>query len=184
MAGRFVERVPRTEAFDAPFSIHCVRIHLKTPVNGYGCRVGRPSLLVPNGGIFDYGDAPFHGSAGSLVLNKPIVGMAPDYATGGYWLLGSDGGIFSYDAPFPGWTGAADLPGTMGRMNATTPLAVLEVANQTLTLRLRPHFLGSLFGFKILSSGRIKQRPSTPHADDSAPKPSASGRSDSRLLIS
>jgi len=33
-------------------------------------------LVAADGGIFSYGDAPFHGSTGGLVLNKPIVGMA------------------------------------------------------------------------------------------------------------
>jgi hypothetical protein len=33
-------------------------------------------LVASDGGIFNYGDAPFYGSAGSLVLNKPVVGMA------------------------------------------------------------------------------------------------------------
>jgi hypothetical protein len=28
--------------------------------------------------------------------------MAADDATGGYWLVGSDGGVFSYHAPFFG----------------------------------------------------------------------------------
>jgi hypothetical protein len=28
--------------------------------------------------------------------------MAADNATGGYWLVGSDGGVFSYNAPFFG----------------------------------------------------------------------------------
>jgi hypothetical protein len=28
--------------------------------------------------------------------------MAADNATGGYWLVASDGGIFSFDAPFYG----------------------------------------------------------------------------------
>ena len=36
------------------------------------------------------------------MLNAPIVGMAGDPATGGYWLVGSDGGIFSFGAPFEG----------------------------------------------------------------------------------
>jgi hypothetical protein len=31
--------------------------------------------------------------------------MAADQATGGYWLVASDGGIFSFDAPFDGSTG-------------------------------------------------------------------------------
>jgi hypothetical protein len=32
-------------------------------------------LVASDGGIFSYGDAGFHGSAGSLTLNKPVVGM-------------------------------------------------------------------------------------------------------------
>jgi hypothetical protein len=45
-----------------------------------------------------------------MVLNKPIVGMAPTPDGGGYWLVASDGGIFSYgDAQFYGSTGAIHL---------------------------------------------------------------------------
>jgi hypothetical protein len=35
-------------------------------------------------------------------LVAPVVGMAADGATGGYWLAASDGGVFSFDAPFFG----------------------------------------------------------------------------------
>ena len=35
-------------------------------------------LAASDGGIFNYGDAPFQGSAGSIVLNKPVVGVAAD----------------------------------------------------------------------------------------------------------
>ena len=31
--------------------------------------------------------------------------MTPDPVTGGYWLIGSDGGVFSFGAPFFGSTG-------------------------------------------------------------------------------
>ena len=31
-----------------------------------------------------------------------MVGMTADPATGGYWLVASDGGIFSFGAPFFG----------------------------------------------------------------------------------
>ena len=44
-----------------------------------------------------------------MTLNKPIVGMAADPATGGYWLVASDGGIFSFNAPFDGSTGGMPL---------------------------------------------------------------------------
>jgi hypothetical protein len=47
-------------------------------------------------------NAPFYGSAdvGS------IVGIAYDSTTGGYWEVGSDGGIYAFHAPFDG-----SLPG-------------------------------------------------------------------------
>ena len=37
-----------------------------------------------------------------LALVAPVVGMAADHATGGYWLVASDGGIFSFNTPFFG----------------------------------------------------------------------------------
>ena len=42
-------------------------------------------------------------------LNAPIVGMAADRKTGGYWLVASDGGIFTFGAPFLGSAGARRL---------------------------------------------------------------------------
>ena len=52
--------------------------------------------------MFAYGNASFHGSAGAIPLAAPIAGMAVDPSTGGYWLLGTDGGVFAYGAPFLG----------------------------------------------------------------------------------
>ena len=49
------------------------------------------------------------------------------------------------------WVGAADMPGGMGRLNASTPLAVLELRGQHLSLRVRPRFLSRLFGLHPLS---------------------------------
>ena len=50
------------------------------------------------------------GFTGNLVLNKPIVGMAAIADGGGYWLVASDGGIFSFgDAAFYGSTGGMQL---------------------------------------------------------------------------
>jgi hypothetical protein len=60
-------------------------------------------LVASDGGIFNYGDAGFYGSTGSIQLNQPIVGMAATSAGKGYWLVASDGGIFNYgDAVFYG----------------------------------------------------------------------------------
>jgi len=69
-------------------------------------------LVGRDGGVFDFGSAKFYGSTytygltglgGSHPLNAPIVGMAADPQGGGYWLVGSDGGVFNFgDAPFEG----------------------------------------------------------------------------------
>ena len=77
-------------------------------------------LAATDGGVFNYGDAGFFGSAGSLTLNKPIVGMAASPTSGGYWLVASDGGIFNYgDAGFFGSTGAIKLTKPIIGMAAT-----------------------------------------------------------------
>ena len=65
-------------------------------------------LLGADGGIFNFGDAAFHGSAGTMNLAAPVVGIAPTSTSDGYWLLGRDGGVFSFgDAAFTG-----SIPGT------------------------------------------------------------------------
>ncbi len=77
-------------------------------------------LVASDGGIFGFGDATFMGSMGGKHLNAPIVGMVPasyaiDPSTGnlsdtGYWLVGSDGGIYGFgQAPFLGSTGSMKL---------------------------------------------------------------------------
>ncbi len=67
-------------------------------------------MVSSDGGIFNYGNAGFYGSAGALPLNKPIVGMAALPCRCGYWLVASDGGIFAYGyAGFYGSTGAIAL---------------------------------------------------------------------------
>ena len=67
-------------------------------------------LVATDGGIFSFGDTQFYGSTGSMVLNKPIVGMAATPDGKGYWLVASDGGIFSFgDAKFEGSTGSIAL---------------------------------------------------------------------------
>ena len=52
--------------------------------------------------------------------------------------------------PVARWTGAADVPGSWGRVNASTPLAVLELDGSQLTLRVRPEFMSRLFGMRTL----------------------------------
>jgi hypothetical protein len=52
-------------------------------------------LVASDGGIFNYGDAVFYGSTGSIALSQPIVGMAATTDGGGYFLVARDGGIFA-----------------------------------------------------------------------------------------
>ena len=71
-------------------------------------------LDASDGGVFSYGDTAFFGSipglglhpAGSGVaksLNAPIVGMVPSYDDHGYFMVASDGGVFTFgDAKFSG----------------------------------------------------------------------------------
>ncbi|MHB8438425.1 MAG: C40 family peptidase [Acidimicrobiales bacterium] len=67
-------------------------------------------LTDPGGNIWTFGSAPFLGSPGAVVLNKPVVDMVPTVDDLGYWLVASDGGVFAYgDAPFFGSTGAMHL---------------------------------------------------------------------------
>jgi hypothetical protein len=50
--------------------------------------------------------AGYYGSTGNIHLNKPIVGMARTPDGRGYWLVASDGGIFTFgDARYYGSTG-------------------------------------------------------------------------------
>ena len=57
---------------------------------------------------------------GGLHLNKPIVGMAATPDGGGYWLVASDGGVFTYgNASFQGSTGGLHLNKPIVGMAAT-----------------------------------------------------------------
>jgi hypothetical protein len=65
--------------------------------------------VTSNGTVLAFGDAGFYGDAHQLTLAAPIVGIAPDAVTGGYWLVGADGGVFDFNAPFFGSAGALPL---------------------------------------------------------------------------
>jgi hypothetical protein len=76
-------------------------------------------MVSASGGVFSFGDAAFHGSAGALRLNRTIVGMAATLDGGGYWLVASDGGIFNF--------GNAGFYGSTGAMRLNYPLVGLAV---------------------------------------------------------
>ena len=50
---------------------------------------------------------------------QPVVGMAADPSTGGYWLVAADGGVFAYNAPFFGSMGGVPLNQPVVGMAAT-----------------------------------------------------------------
>ena len=91
-------------------------IHLQRPVVGITPTSTRNGywLVASDGGIFSFGDSSFYGSipgvglhpAGSgqpNSLNAPIVGMVPTLTGRGYFMVASDGGVFSFgDARFEG----------------------------------------------------------------------------------
>ncbi len=77
-------------------------------------------LGASDGGVFNYGNAQFEGSTGSLHLNKPVVGIASTPDGGGYWLVASDGGVFTEgDALFHGSAGSLVLNKPVVGMAAT-----------------------------------------------------------------
>jgi len=87
-------------------------------------------MVASDGGIFAFGDAPFYGSMGNQVLNKPVVGMAATPTGKGYWMVASDGGIFAFgDAPFYGSMGAQTLNQPIVGMAA--PIAAAPATGQT-----------------------------------------------------
>jgi hypothetical protein len=55
-------------------------------------------LTTNSGTVAGYGDADPLGSAAALSLTKPIVGIAASPSGEGFWLVASDGGIFSFVA--------------------------------------------------------------------------------------
>jgi N-acetylmuramoyl-L-alanine amidase len=71
-------------------------------------------LVAADGGVFSFGSAKYWGSTGSMVLNKPVVGMAATPNGGGYWLVAADGGVFSF--------GNAKYWGSTGRMVLNRPV--------------------------------------------------------------
>ena len=87
-----------------------------TPGQGY-------YLYGAAGELGGFGNDEFLNYLGDLTtvnLNEPIVGMAPTPSGGGYWMVASDGGIFSYgDAAFYGSTGALHLNKPIVGMAAT-----------------------------------------------------------------
>jgi hypothetical protein len=91
-------------------------IPLQRPVVGITPTADRQGywLVASDGGIFSFGDSAFYGSIPALglhpagsgapnSLSAPIVAMVPSSTGHGYFMVGSDGGVFAFgDAHFAG----------------------------------------------------------------------------------
>jgi len=110
-------------------------LHLQRPVVGITPTSNKAGywLDASDGGVFAFGDAGFYGSLPGLGLHPagsglphslaaPIVGMVPSTTGHGYFMVGSDGGVFAFgDAHFAG-----SCPGIGGC--AGTAIAVMPDA--------------------------------------------------------
>lgn len=66
-------------------------------------------LVSSEGQVLAFGAAPDHGSIEGGELTQPVVAAATSTATGGYWLIARDGGVFAFGAPFYGSLGGVAL---------------------------------------------------------------------------
>ncbi len=92
----------------------------------FGSEISRNAWAVtPEGRV--YGSSLFsgppagsYGDMGGVRLSEPVVGMSPTATGRGYWLVASDGGIFSFgDARFQGSTGNIHLNKPIVGMSVT-----------------------------------------------------------------
>jgi hypothetical protein len=79
------------------------------PFSYIGPDRGLYRTAAANGHVNSFGGALDYGSAALPPGSAPIVGMAVDHSTGGYWLVGSDGNVYTFNAPFFGDAGAIAL---------------------------------------------------------------------------
>ena len=106
-------------------------LKLNRPVVGISPVTGGTGywLVASDGGIFAF-DAPFVGSIPGLGINPygsglphslaaPIVGMVPANGGQGYFLVGSDGGVFAFNAHFAG--SCPGIGGCAGEAVAVVP---------------------------------------------------------------
>jgi peptidoglycan hydrolase-like protein with peptidoglycan-binding domain len=60
------------------------------------------AAVAHDNAVYAFGSASYHGSTDSYALGRPVVGMASTADGKGYWLVTTDGGVFSFNAPFFG----------------------------------------------------------------------------------
>lgn len=75
-------------------------------------------LFGADGAVYSFATASC-GSASTVGLHAPIVGAATDPATGGYWMVAADGGVFCF--------GGAHFYGSMGGRHLNAPIVGMAV---------------------------------------------------------
>jgi hypothetical protein len=73
-------------------------------------------LFGANGAVYSFATASC-GSGADIRLAAPMVGAAADPATGGYWMVASDGGVFCF--------GGARFYGSMGGRHLNAPIVAM-----------------------------------------------------------
>jgi hypothetical protein len=108
-------------------------LDLNRPIVGITPTAGEGGywLVGADGGAFAFGNAGFYGSVpglglapagttGGRHLDAPVVGVVPSIDDKGYFMVGSDGGVFAFgDARFEG--SCPGIGGCSGRAVAVTP---------------------------------------------------------------
>jgi hypothetical protein len=80
-------------------------------------------LTNGQGAVSAHGDAQYHGSMATVVLNSPIAHIVSTSDGNGYWLVAADGGTFAF--------GDAGFHGSMGGMPINRPVIGISSDNQT-----------------------------------------------------
>jgi hypothetical protein len=81
-------------------------------------------LASSDGGVFDFGSAPFEGSIAGTAQNKRVVSMAATGDGDGYWLATADGRIFSF--------GTARDVGSLGSVHLNKPVVAMASVGPTI----------------------------------------------------
>ena len=158
---------------DARFFGSAGAIHLNRPIVGMAATPERQRATGwwrPTVASSATATPPSHGSMGGQPLNSPIVGMAADAATGGYWEVASDGGIFSFGAPFYGSTGSMHLNAAIVGMEANRDGSGYRfVASDGGIFSYNAPFFGSMGGQAAQQARRRHGGHLTPGDADAAP---------------
>jgi hypothetical protein len=73
-------------------------------------------LATSAGDVYAFA-APNDGSLAGVHLSAPIIGIASDNLAGGYWLVGTDGGVYAF--------GGAKFYGSMGGQHLNKPIVAI-----------------------------------------------------------